>query len=47
LNLQITKKQDINLALIKALVKADIPIEKISKLQGFLNEYYVEDKLIL
>ena len=43
--LKLAKKQDINLALTKAFVEADIPLEKINRLQNFLREYCIEGNL--
>lgn len=42
----IAERQNINLALAKAFVEADIPLEKINKLQNFFKEYCIEGKLI-
>ncbi|CAG8838222.1 31597_t:CDS:1, partial [Racocetra persica] len=39
-------KQDINIALAKAFVEADIPLEKINKLLNFFKEYCIKGKLI-
>ncbi|CAG8693409.1 34879_t:CDS:2, partial [Racocetra persica] len=39
LQTQVTDKQEINIDLIKAFTKADIPLEKVEKLKPFLQKY--------
>lgn len=39
LQTQVTDKQEINVDLIKAFTKADIPLEKVEKLKSFLQKY--------
>ncbi|CAG8773896.1 35550_t:CDS:1, partial [Racocetra persica] len=41
LQTQINDKQEINIDLIKAFTKADIPLEKINKLKSFFQKYCI------
>ncbi|CAG8604711.1 31637_t:CDS:2 [Gigaspora margarita] len=45
LQTQVTDKQEINVDLIKAFTKADIPLEKVEKLKSFLQKYCANDDL--
>ncbi|CAG8714688.1 33835_t:CDS:2, partial [Racocetra persica] len=39
-------KQEINIALVKAFVEADIPLKKVNKLQTFFKEYCIEENML-